>query len=305
MTTVQITFPAREAQPTLYSALCPPMYRPVLRVPPGEAETRMVIVGARAGLAPIGLAMAEVFAAETTACLASVVVRPSYRRQAIASRMVDVLCGELQALGQRRLTVGLAQADVKDADRDVLHGFEFNGPQIRGECFEFAAPTVIASYPPGRRRLPRAFSCIPWLDTPSSMRVPTGFSDEGPSRYPSCFSPFRHQHLIVPEISLALVASDQVVGWVIAHRQNASAIYYSSLYVRPDLVRLGVGGGLLLSALDRHARHACARHIPGRLTVLHASKRMKALLDRRFSRLVQSRSPYIEFSRELETTNNN
>lgn len=79
--------------------------------------------------------------------------------------------------------------------------------------------------------------------------------------YPAGLSPHFDKPDFEPANSIGLRWHGQVVGWMITYRVHADVIEYSSLFVSPELQRLGRGIHLIVEAIKRQHKLGITRAI--------------------------------------------
>ena len=96
-------------------------------------------------------------------------------------------------------------------------------------------------------------------------------------------TPFQEAPRLEPRVSLGLRQEGEVAGWIIAHRVSHDTLQYSTLFVKPELQRLGVGLALMVEARRRRMATDYEFAI---FAVDPRNHRMLELVERRLAPLV-------------------
>ncbi|MEM6299562.1 MAG: TIGR03032 family protein, partial [Bacteroidota bacterium] len=109
-------------------------------------------------------------------------------------------------------------------------------------------------------------SQAPWFD---KMSLPSGFESfnwellskeektyilnrkEKEDWYPKALDPFQLENRIYYPASVGLRYQDKVVGWVVTHQISEDTIQYTTLFVSPEMQRMGRAIALLVEAIRR------------------------------------------------------
>lgn len=260
---------------------------------PGE-RVSVIAIGARVGVQPIGLLVAE-RPATGAARLVSVAVRPGHRQRGCARSMFLELESVLGSQDVPQLVAGGADAVLTTEIRALLGRVGFGPLTPAGQCIELESERLGPLVTRRDRWLPSGYSAVPWTSLTAQRRGAL----RATLTYPESLSPFRHEAQIEPTTSLALLANDQVVGWAIGHRINADIVHYATIFVREDLQNLGLGAGLFFTALARHCTSPKTRRARGRFLVRDESARMRRLLERRIHPYASRRAAYFEAAKDL------
>ena len=230
-----------------------PYYVPRLAWIDDPARDPVVAAGAFRGSKPVALALAHAPPHLDAAQLISVFTDEPERRQGLGAGTVAAVCERLAAQGHRALRT-CYERDEGSAPpvEGLLAQCGFPAPRPRfivGRC-ETAA---IGQAPWVRRtQIPAAFQVVPWLQVPDDRREALRILEGRPGWHDRSLSPFSRGPDLEPGNSLALLQDGQIVGWQITHRTDPRTIRYSTLFVRRDLARLGLGIPLLATAIRRH-----------------------------------------------------
>lgn len=257
------------------------LYRPYLEGHAGRS-IEVVAIGARRGLQPVGLVVAE-REGPARARLVSILVKPRHRRRGVGRLLLERLADEIDGT----IVAGAPSFDT-GVDR-LLDDTGFGTAEPVAQCWELRAHNLDRIFSRRRRWLPKSLRAAPWTELSAEQRDAALQLE-----HPRSLSPFRHEAHVEPTTSLALFASDELAGWAIGHRANTDAVHYASIFVREDLRNVGAGAGLFMESLRRHCTHDATRDLAGRFLVRRESERMTQLVERRFTPLATYRSTYLE-----------
>lgn len=263
-----------------------------------HAGAPLFAITARAGATPIGLLVAEHDGAG--ARVISLFVHPRFRNRGCARRMFDALEHALGRAGVRRVVAGYAAGSLSTETAAFLLRRGFTACTTAGTCYELKPSDGLQALIARRDRwLPASLDTAPWVELDTETRGRIHLRQAERPWYPTHLSPFRHETLIEPETSLALLAGGEVAGWAIGHRVKADTVHYATIFVRRELRNLGAGAGLLFTALSRHCKSDELRHVAGRFLVREESARMSQLIERRLSPFTTARERYLETSKTI------
>lgn len=214
-----------------------------------------LVVGARAGGLPAGLALARRRAGDVTAELLSVFVAPDRRGQGIAAALVRAVEAECAREQVPALTAkymgGLA---TSAAVEHILAKGGWSQPCKRTTVLTFPLEKVRAQAGFERSsRPPRGFDILPWTRLAAAERTEIRVSNARLPWIEADLVPFDHEADLDTEVSVALRSGGAVVGWCIGHR-SADAWRVSCAFVREDARRAGAMLPLVREALERASR---------------------------------------------------
>ena len=224
------------AQTKAFSALTFPRYREMLAAK--DAAPDVVAFGAWSEGQPIGLLLAKIDEAAKLAELLSVSTHRSYRRQGIASALLDVLLKHLQGSVCDTIVATFTQTPGKEASiASLLRKKGWSDPVLKMTLFDLPVEAIFTS---------------PWVESVS----------KGPARFvirpydpentadlevvsteawvPPELAPAKHMFqgldgaAILPSVSFVLYEDESITGWHFSHRLDAETIRFSVSYVRPD-----------------------------------------------------------------------
>ena len=221
-----------------------PLHRPRLR---GEAPG--VALGARMVGQPVGLALAT---PDADAELLSVAVRPSWRGQGVAGRLLAALEEELLKRGCDSLqaTYIAGQPSTAAVER-LLARRGFAAPQPRMLVCRSEIP-LLHQAPYVSRRVPRrAGEVVLWSSLGTAERNALRDEQAREPVFASWVTPFEDEDRIEPASSLALIRDGVIQGFMITHRVAPELVRYSRLSVRRG-VPVGSGFGLAAQSIRLH-----------------------------------------------------
>jgi GNAT superfamily N-acetyltransferase len=189
------------------------------------------------------------------ACLTYLKVKKPYRRQKVATLLLQRLEKELAARGCCNVEVRVIGRHLTDGVNELLTGQGWSPPRVTG----LLCVTDFISLSPARwlsfQKLPSACDVFPWLELTARDRdalqiaCGRGFAED--------LNPFADESLVDPVSSFGLRSDDQVVGWCIFHRVSGDDVRCAGLFVRKDFRKRGYA--LALAARSIHA-HGQARN---------------------------------------------
>jgi N-acetylglutamate synthase-like GNAT family acetyltransferase len=99
--------------------------------------------------------------------------------------------------------------------------------------------------------LPEEYDIFPWseLTQHDENKIMARQKKEG--WYPKEVPPIFDRSIFDHETSVGLRLRGEVVGWMMTHRVNNNIVEYSSLFVSPEIQRLGRGVHLIVAAISR------------------------------------------------------
>ncbi|MEA5574318.1 GNAT family N-acetyltransferase [Calothrix sp. UHCC 0171] len=128
----------------------------------------------------------------------------------------------------------------------VLHAFQYS-----------TIPEKIKNLPfLHRYSLNNSFTLLPWVDLTAQTKELIKSQKDDILKYPDVLSPFKEEETIEPCSSLVLYYHDEVVGWMIVNRICADTTIYSSLFVKPELQKLGRAIPLLAASINRQLQES-------------------------------------------------
>lgn len=220
----------------------------------------------------IGMAMAE-RQADGTAQLLSLKVDPSWRRRGIGTGLLQRLMIVLAKEGLAPLTLRYkASPELSTCFEPILARLGWSAPRTDFVLLEGRSNQLAAINWADRFPIAAPYSLLPWhqLSTRQTSQVRA-------LNAPTELQPPADPRELEPTVSLALLHHDTPVGWVLAQRNGANSVRYSSLFVATS--HRGRARGLALLAEAFRSQHN-ARIPIARTAIDHRNKAMLQLLKR-------------------------
>lgn len=253
-------------------------------------QGELLAVSAMAHGDMVGLAIAE--RQTDGAALRSLCVDPAWRRQGIGTGLLARLQRFIDQDGIGTLTLHYQASELSQlALEPILRKLGWSQPKTDFLLLEAQADQLAA---------------VPWatnhpIDEPYQLKPWSELSDQQLQQItkvgaPESLLPPADPRRIEPAVSLALLHSNDLVGWVLAERLSANSLRYSSFFVAEHHRGRARGPALLANAFDRQqqakipfARAAIAadnqpilrllqRHLKQHLTRIGRSRSSKATL---------------------------
>jgi GNAT superfamily N-acetyltransferase len=256
-----------------------------------DRHKNLVAIGAQIDSQPVGLIMAEIDPDNSnTAEILSLFVIPNCRRLGIGKELLNQLINELTRQKCQALKIIYISKDLTAPLPQFLQATGWLDPALRMViCSELVAKIANATWLKLDTKMPPGYTIFPWIELTKSEQKKLAAA----TWYPSELSPFQEPDTLENSNSLGLRYHDEIVGWTIAHRVDATAIRYTALFVREELQSIGRGIGLLGKAiqiqLDRN-------EVPKAIfTVLADNAKMVKFAERRIAPYVNSED-FIRYS---------
>ncbi len=217
--------------------LTPPALRPALANPSGKD---LAIALARDADSTLGMAYGWGLPAQRSFELVSVYVTPLLRRHGIGSRLLQRVEVHFRARGYR---LGIAHYTDPDAEPNLGPFLRANGwsePVVRQYLFKGDLEGFCNSVW-ARTRRPRRFQIKPWVQLTEAERASIrSRSARDPGWHAPDQDPFVFEQGCEPDVSIAMLRGQEVVGWVLAHLPpGAECLRWTVSFVAPELARAG------------------------------------------------------------------
>lgn len=203
---------------------------------------------------PVGLLLISVNPPRQSATVEWLFVEASYRNRGIASLLFASALESLKQLKIQALFLYFPKnGEFSPAIEGLLQKFHWapSTPFVQKYRFnvvEFNPPWFKKEHP-----LPSGYSFFPWNTlTPREEAALEHRFDQ--YQIAPALTPFRLPHLIDP-CSVGIRSKDGVVGWSVCHWYDADNLEFSSLYVEPELARLGLGVSVLAQSIRLLKEH--------------------------------------------------
>lgn len=224
-----------------WAAMTFPLFRPLLALLGTDRATskgtRAVAAVARAEAMPVGLALAEVpVGPPTSAELLSLYVSAPWRRQGLATRLVERVEETLARLGVAEVTaVYLSGKPSTEAVERIAAHRGFSAPQLRKIVVRLTPEQAERMDWWQRARLPHGCTIFPWGDLAAADHDAIRRSNAERPWIPELLAPWSCSPHFDPVTSVGLRRGDEVVGWVITHRLAPRFVRYTNCFVRAEL----------------------------------------------------------------------
>ena len=185
----------------------------------------------------------------------SIYVDGNYRKQGVASVLLEKTCNELSARGVNsvRGSYMTCQPFTAAVER-VLAKTGWSEPQTRMLVVRCTLDSVSgAPWINNFRELPTGYSIVPWVCLTADERASIRASNEHDHWIADDLIPFNYEYNVEPVTSLALRYRGAIVGWCLNHLID-DVLRFTCSYIHPDLARLGRVLLLYSEAVTRMAR---------------------------------------------------
>ncbi len=273
-----------------YSALTFPVLQSLL-APVAPGTDGRILVGARCGSEPVGLAVA-LPRKDGALELLSVNVVPTLRRRGVGRALLERVAEEARGAGRER---AVCRLETGRRRTEALEGLLRRAGWIETHPLGLlcriddrygalkGAPWIAAVAPRDGEEF------LPW------SREAFRALSEGDA-IPAALDPGGDDGILEASESLVLKSEGAWAGWLVAHRPGARVLRYTSLYVRPGAAASGAGARLVAEAIRRHVA------VPGERASFLASSdfpRMVAFARRRIAPWCAEANELVEFARTL------
>jgi uncharacterized protein (TIGR03032 family) len=206
---------------------------------------------------PAGLLVAERLPVNASVHLRSLFVVPEHRQQGLATEMV------------RRLEAAMLRQDCPYLEcsydstwnyasvvEDILASLDWPRPQVLQYRYQGQAKAIPEALPFAETSLPSGFTIFPWQELSAADREAIHSRQKAESWYPLRMDPFQEEESRELENSIGLRFQEQVVGWLVTHRNHPDIVQYRILFVSnefPASERTGLIIPLIAQAFQRQA----------------------------------------------------
>ena len=176
----------------------------------------------------VGFAIAE-RQGDGAAQLLSLKVDVNWRRRGIGTGLMQRLMMFVAKEGITPLTLRYGSSpELSTCFEPILARLGWSTPRTDFVLLEGRSQQLAAIDWADRFPVTDPYRLLPWNQLSESQSSQTGALGA-----PAELQPQVDQHDLEPEISLALLHNNSLVGWLIAHRTGADSVRYSSLFVAP------------------------------------------------------------------------
>lgn len=211
----------------------------------------LVAVAALVAGSPVGLAVAERRPGHPMD-LVSLRVHPHHRRRGVGGELLHRLEVEAARAGATDIQGTFRSGwSSRPAIERLIAGAGWSAPQPSLHLFRIARERSNADALPEPPALPAGCEIFPWSELRADEREGILARQAEARWYPDVLTPFQEAPRLEPRVSLGLRQGGEVAGWIIAHRVSDDTLQYSTLFVSPELQRLGVGLALMVEARRR------------------------------------------------------
>ncbi|MGK5094259.1 GNAT family N-acetyltransferase [Deltaproteobacteria bacterium TL4] len=219
-----------------------PVYQSVLmRTDLGEPQTPVLAIGVLDKNKPIGLTIANIDKNEKKADLLSVFVEKAYRRQGLATQLIEAVEKALKEKGCEQFRADYETGRPITSTLEGLLG-KTGFPKAKalaliGRCHDIRKTNIPWVE---KIRVPSAFEIFPWTELKPEDKEKLERHKGDLLWYSETLSPFRDSAIFEPLTSVGLRHRQEVVGWHITHRIARDTIRYTAVFVRKDLQPFGL-----------------------------------------------------------------
>ena len=195
---------------------------------------KFIGIGAKCGEKPIGLLLG--WAEASRATVGSVFVSKEYRRQGIATRLVELVEQNAVKKDARKLTISLRSGSNSEPIQGVLRKNRWSQPLPQRFLDSDCGPTMTLSEAPWLKRNLNddRLEVFPWHEiSPAEIKTLERAEASPDCWFPDQLSPLiDHSNLHRPT-SLGLRFKDEVIGWIITHQIKEGPIVFITMFARP------------------------------------------------------------------------
>jgi GNAT superfamily N-acetyltransferase len=256
----------------------------------------LLAVAALVAGAPVGLAVAESRPGHP-ADVVSLRVDPRHRRRGVGGELLRRLEVAAERAGAEHVQGSFRSgwASRPAIERLLVRG-GWSAPQPSLHLFRIGRESAPAEALPEPPPLPEGCEIFPWSALSGEERERILARQAEVPWYPDVLSPFQEAPRLEPRVSLGLRRGGEVAGWLIGHRVSHDTLQYSTLFVTPELQRLGVGLALMAEARRRRTATDYEFAI---FAVDPRNRRMLELVERRLAPLVVSSNQMLVSGKRL------
>ena len=239
-----------------FSLMTHPNLRLTLFSPSKNGE--VIALGALFFGEPIGLLVAVIEKTKSQSRIASLYVKPAYRRHGVASMLLDKFEGLLKKknISSIRYIYAAGEGSTPVQIDGLLHKHHWPAPKPSLLVTNGKFPDVIPPRLNKKYSLEDTVSIVPWSDITKEEREKIRQQEGTPLWQNKLLSPFYFEQQIEPKCSYGVRKDGEVIGWLICHRMSPSVLRYSSLFIRKDLSKKGFGLLLLQKSLVSQLKRA-------------------------------------------------
>ncbi|MGF1532492.1 MAG: TIGR03032 family protein [Bernardetiaceae bacterium] len=202
----------------------------------------------------LGAAIAELFP-DGRGKLLSFFVPPQFRGNGIGQRLLQYL---EQALRQKRVgrMVIRYRSDWKEVNslEHLAQKLAFTPPKTH--LMLCKTNEAIGTAPWFKSyRLPEGYTFFDWKDLTEADRLYIKRRKAEEDWYPNSLTPFQLEDKMHLPTCVGLRYEGNVVGWVLTHQIAPDTVQYTTLFVSPELQRMGRAIGVLIEAISRQIRN--------------------------------------------------
>jgi GNAT superfamily N-acetyltransferase len=201
--------------------------------------------------------------------LLSIYVAPMFRRQGIASLLLQCLETWTRKAGFRQLTTTYMTNGVETTYlENLLANHLWSTPDLRMRVYKGTLEQFMLA-PWYMKYHPKHFEFVPWFDIDPKHIEDLERSRESTTWIPSDLTPWSYDLAAADgATSLGIYFKGAIVGWIITHRVSDDTLRLTCGFIRADLGRLG----RILPALSATLQRACNngfRHLMFGVAVHH------------------------------------
>ena len=204
-----------------------------------------VSVAAQTGDSHQGLIVAFLNPRRDMLQIVSWCIVPKCSNQGLGQRLLAELEVWCRKQGVKRMTFDLRNGNVSyDVASHIMRKQGWGDQQPLVHRFKVAASTLTGLGWEKHQCRSTRIKTFPWKTLSERQRSQLLNASRNDEQFPAELLPFNSEQGIEYTVSLGLCHGNEVIGWVVAHRQRRDLIEYSTLYVKPSC-RL-IGAAILL-----------------------------------------------------------
>lgn len=196
-----------------------------------QSYSLTVAIGAFQDDIPVGLLLANLKTPLHLAEIHSLFVHPKHRNRKVASQMLSLL--EQEALQKECPVISMIYPSASLTTpflEQLLRSHGWAAPRLFSIHCRFDGPVFHPPWLSQEYPLSDDFQLFPWKDLQPKEREKLLYRAEQ-LEILGDISPFREEKLIEPLNSLGLRYQNEVIGWMITHREAPDTIHYFALYI--------------------------------------------------------------------------
>jgi GNAT superfamily N-acetyltransferase len=239
-------------------------------------------IGATLDGIPVGFMIMSFSPLIKAADLKSLFIAEPYRRQKIASRMVQFAAEQLKSVNFKYILATYADRWPETSMVELF--LQKNGFHRKDRVFaefmfdysQFRPNWFIREY-----AWPKKFQVFPWTELTyyEAEKIRERFKHQA---FPHAVYPFQEDPSFEPLNSLGLRYEGQLIGWMITERISPEMISYGNLFIEYEFQSKGYSIQLLVDSINIHCRHKIKWGM-FKVNIIQASGRWLKFIRRRLA----------------------